>query len=117
MSDDDRNPALQWIGLFLAPAAFFVHLQVAYVLVPWACATRSPLWVHVGGLIAVAIALAGAAAAWSVQGGTAAHADEDRAGPSPRSHFLGTVGLYMSALFALILAAQWVAGFVISPCQ
>lgn len=38
--------AAQWTGFFLAPATFFAHLQVAYVLVPWSCARGNLLWLH-----------------------------------------------------------------------
>jgi hypothetical protein len=116
-SRDERAPALQWIGLLLAPAVFFAHLELAYVLVPWACVTKGQVWVHVSGAAAILLAFAGAAAAWRVHARTENVQPNDGAGSVPRTRFLGTVGICMSAVFVLLLIAQWVAGFVISPCQ
>jgi hypothetical protein len=116
-TSEERAPALQWVALFLAPAAFFAHLQIAYVLVPWACVTRGQLWVHVSGIIAILLALAGAWAGWLVHARSGNAQGNDGAGAVPRTRFLGTVGLCTSAVFALLLIAQWAAGFVISPCQ
>ena len=116
-SREERAPVLQWIGMFLAPAAFFAHLQIAYVLVPWACVTRGQIWVHVSGLVAILLALAGSWAGWLVHARADNAQSNEGAGAVPRTRFLGTVGLCTSAVFALLLIAQWAAGFVISPCQ
>ena len=120
-----REPArvLQWIGFLLAPAAFFVHLQVAYVLVPWSCATQNVLWQHLVGFIAVVLALLGAAAAWVTRARTREAGDHPRGhpveGPGPlfRTRFLANTGLGVSALLALILFMQFIAGFFITVCQ
>lgn len=116
-SREERAPTLQWVSLFLAPATFFAHLQVAYVLVPWACVTGGQIWVHVAGLVAIALALAGAWAGWLVHARAESAQGNEDAGSVPRTRFLGTVGLCTSGLFVLLLVAQWAAGFVISPCQ
>jgi hypothetical protein len=114
---DERAPVLQWVGLFLAPAAFFAHLQVNYVLVPWACTTGLRIWIHIVSLTALVLALAGALAGWRVHERAESDAPNDNAGAVPRMRFLGVVGLCASAIFALLLAAQLVAGIIISPCQ
>jgi hypothetical protein len=116
-SREERAPVLQWAGLFLAPAAFFAHLQLAYVLVPWACVRAGQLWVHAIGAAAVLLALAGVVAAWRVHSRAENGQANDGAGSVPRTRFLGTVGICTSGLFVLLLVAQWAAGFVISPCQ
>jgi hypothetical protein len=116
-SYEERAPALQWIALFLAPAAFFVHLQVAYVLVPWACVTGGHVWVHVSAIVAIGLALAGTWAGWLVHARSENPQSNEGAGAVPRTRFMGTVGLCTSAVFALLLIAQLAAGFIISPCQ
>jgi hypothetical protein len=114
---EERAPVLQWVGFFLAPTVFFVHLQVGYVLVPWACTTHGDVWIHVVGILSVLLALAGTAAGWRVH----ARAENDQpnhgGGSVPRTRFLGVVGLCMSAMFVLLLLAQWVTALFISPCQ
>ena len=120
-----REPAgvLQWLGFFLAPAVFFAHLQIAYVLVPWGCTMRNELWQHIVGFIAVVLSLAGVAAAWITR------ARSSDAGVHPPGHpvegpgalvrtrFMGDTGLGMSAVITLILLMQWIAGFFITVCQ
>jgi hypothetical protein len=120
---NERHPSAasslgaQWTGFFLAPATFFAHLQVAYVLVPLACATGNHLWLHVAGALSVLLAIAGTMVArgvWTRDGGGA---PGEHGGPPPRARFLGVTGTVMGALFTLLLAAQWAAAFILSPCQ
>lgn len=114
---------LQWIGFFLAPAAFFVHLQVAYVLIPWSCTKQQTFWQHLVGLLAVVVALIGVAAAWITRARTSDAAEHPPGhpveGPGPlfRARFLADTGLGVSALLSLILLMQFIAGFFITVCQ
>ena len=123
---EGRGLAEQWLGMLFAPAVFFAHLQVAYMLVPWACATGGHVWIHVAGVASVVLAAVGALFAWRAwdrvgrdapgEAGHVTTSDGERE-PVPRARLLGAVGLGMSAMFVLLLLAQWVAAFVISPCQ
>jgi hypothetical protein len=113
----ERAPLLQWIGLFLAPAVFFIHLQLAYVLIPWVCATGLRTWIHVAAVTAVLLAVAGAWAAWRVHARAEGTAADDDAGAVPRTRFLAVVGLCDSVVFVLLLVAQLIAGVVVTPCQ
>lgn len=109
--------AAQMTSWFLAPAAFFAHLQVAYVLVPWSCASGSSLWLHVVGVLSAAIASVGAAMAWMVWVREGRSEPGDHGGPDPRARFIALTALGMSAVFVLLLLWQWVAAFFLSPCQ
>lgn len=113
---DERAPVMQWFALGLAPAAYAVHLQIGYVLIPWACSTGQHLWLHVVGVASVVLALYGTLLGFRVarRSDDAAH---DGGGAVPRTRFLGDVALGVSALLTLILLAQWLASFVLSPCQ
>src|SRR5689334_9563889 len=62
--EDVPGRRLQWVGFFLAPAAFFAHLQLGYIAVYWSCVQRTTLWVHVSGALFFLLALAGVAAAF-----------------------------------------------------
>jgi hypothetical protein len=109
--------AAQWTGVLLAPATFFAHLQGAYVLVPRACLYHAEVWLHVVGVASVVLAAAGTWVAWRVWSVTGRHASTEPAEPVARARFLGLSGFAISALFVLLLIAQWVAAFFISPCQ
>lgn len=109
--------AMQFAGLLLAPATFFAHLQGGYVLVPRACRYHADVWIHVLGIASVALAALGTFIAWRVWSDTGRDRTTETGGPLPRARFLGVSGLGVSALITLILLAQWIAAFWISPCQ
>jgi hypothetical protein len=115
--DAGPAPRAQWIGLFLAAAVFFAHLQIRYVLVPWACATNGQLWIHVVDVLALALALLGAFVAWRTWQSAGREEPSEAAGAMPRTRMMGVMGLGMSLMFALVLLGQWVTTFFFSPCQ
>ena len=115
--DAGPAPRAQWLGLFLAPAAFFAHLQVRYVLVPWACATNGQIWIHLVGVLSLAIAVMGALAArrtWRSAGG---EDPTEAGGAMPRTRMLGVMGVGISLMFILVLLGQWLSAFFFSACQ
>jgi hypothetical protein len=116
-SIDERAPVAQWVGFFLAPAVFFAHLQIAYVIVPWACARRGDAWFHVVGVLSVVLSLAGAIVAWRVWQRVGRDEPGEGSGALPRTRFVAVTALGMSTLFTLLLVVQWVAGFFITVCQ
>jgi len=115
--DAGPAPRAQWVGLFLAPAAFFAHLQVRYVLVPWACATNGQLWIHVVGVVSLAIAVLGAFAAWRTLQSAGRDAPGEAGIALPRTRMLGVMGLGISLTFVLVLVGQWAGAFFFSACQ
>jgi hypothetical protein len=116
-SREERAPALQWVGFFLAPAVFFAHLQIGYVLIPWACTKQQDIWVHVVGIASVILAALGTFAAWVTWRRAGREVPGEGPGALPRTRFIGAVGLGMNAVITLILLLQWVAGLFISVCQ
>ena len=116
-SREERAPALQWIGFFLPPAVFFAHLQIGYVLIPWACTTQQDVWVHVVGIASVILAALGTLAAWIAWRRAGREEPGEGPGSLARTRFLGATGLGMNVVITLILLLQWVAGLFISVCQ
>ena len=113
----ERGLTSQWVGLLLAPAAFFLHLQFAYAVVPWACRHRNDFWIHASGVASVVLAAIGTFVAWSVWRREGGDPPGEGYGISPRARFLAVTGLGVSAIITLILLAQWVAAFVVSSCE
>ncbi|MDB4883125.1 MAG: hypothetical protein JWL95_1891 [Gemmatimonadetes bacterium] len=107
----------QWVGMFLAPAVFAAHLQIAYVLIPWACVRRGGLWIHFVDVVAVVLALAGTMVAWRVWLSAGREMPGDGGGSLPRTRFIGAAGLGFGAMITLVLFVQWVSAFFLSPCQ
>jgi hypothetical protein len=92
-----------WVGLLLAPAAWLTGLEVGYLLVRPGCVRGTMLPQHTAHAAVLLIALIGMAVAWR------AHR---RSG-----EFMATLGVATSALFVLVIIAQWVPTFLIHPCQ
>ena len=113
----ERGLAAQWVGLLLAPAVFFLHLQFAYAIVPWSCRHDNDFWIHASGIASVLLAALGTLVAWRVWRREGGDDPGEEHGISPRARMLGVSGLGVSALLTLILVAQWVAAFVVSPCE
>ena len=115
--DPGPAPRAQWIGFFLAPAAFFAHLQLTYVLVPWACVRNGELWIHLAGALSVVLAAVGAYVAWRTWQSGGRQEPGEAGGAMPRTRLLGVLGLGLSLMFALLLMGQWMTAFFFSPCQ
>ena len=110
--------AAQWLGVLLAPAAFIAHLEIGYVLVYRACRYDATEWLHVVGVASVLLAALGTWMAWRVMSGAPeGPADGEGGDARSRARFFGIVGLGVSGLLTLLLITQWVAAFVIHPCQ
>jgi hypothetical protein len=114
---DERAPVAQWVGMFLAPAVFAVHLQLTYNMIPWACVRGGDVWIHVSGLLSVVLALVGTVVAWRVWLRAGREVPGEGGGSLARTRFIGATGLGFSAIVTLVLTAQWVAAFFVSPCQ
>jgi cytochrome c biogenesis factor len=124
MTVDPRTPVPDapeiralWAGVLLAPVAFLLNLELAYAVVPHACLSQNRLPVHLVHLVCLVIALVGGAFAlrsWRSCGETW---PGEEGGPVSRSRFMAGLGLLLSVLFALVIVAQWIPSFVLSPCQ
>jgi hypothetical protein len=117
ITPDERAPVAQWVGMFLAPAAFALHLQINYNLVPWACVRGGDLWVHLVDLVAVLVSLAGTIVAWRVWLSAGRQVPGEEGDSLARTRFMGATGLGFGATITLVLIAQWAAAFFISTCQ
>ena len=115
--DPGPAPRAQWVGFFLAPAVFFAHLQLTYVLVPWACVRNGEVWIHLVGALSVVLAIAGAYVAWRTWQRAGREDPGEAGGAMPRTRLLGVLGVGQSPMFALLLLGQWATAFFFSPCQ
>lgn len=112
-----RRTLAGWFALLFAPAVFFVHLQSAYVLVPWSCIHGSTLLLHLVSSAAVVLGGFGTYVARRVWGESRREAPGKDGGEEPRTRFMAVTGLVTSATITLVLLAQWATEFVITPCQ
>ena len=114
---DARELRALWTGLLLAPIAFLLNLEAAYALVPAACSARTQLLVHGVHLVCLLLAILGGVTAWGRWNAGGRTWPGDAGDPMSRSRFMAGLGLLVSAMFALVIVAQWIPSFVLSPCQ
>jgi hypothetical protein len=107
-----------WFGLLAGPIAWIIHLQTSYSLVIWVCKSGHEMALHILSLCCLLLAIGGALVAWAQFNAcelTPAARSRDE-GLIARSRFMALMGMMNSVLFALIIIAQGIPSFIISPC-
>jgi hypothetical protein len=106
-----------WSGLLVAPFAFLLNLQVSYMLVPFVCATGRVFWLHLAAGGSLMLAALGLLISWHNWQKAGREWQSEAGSVTARSRFLSVMGLLMSALFCIAILAQWIANFIVGPCQ
>jgi hypothetical protein len=106
-----------WSGLLIAPFAFLLNLQVSYMLVPFVCATGRGLWLHIAAGSSLILAALSLLISWRNWQKAGRKWQSEAGSIAARSRFMAVMGLLMSAIFCLAILAQWIANFIIGPCQ
>ena len=114
---DSRRIAALWAGLLIPPLAFLANLELSYALVPTACKAGNQSMIHLVHLVCLLLALGAGLIAWRSWNTYGSEWSGAEGGPLARSRFMAGSGLAGSALFALVILAQWLPGFALSACQ
>ena len=109
-----------WLGLLVVPMAALGYQLFAYALVPYACDRQAPEPLHMlSGLVLLSCLGCTLLAVheWHrLRPGTSRGLDDDSSLPATRNRFLAACAAAVSGLFTLVVAAQWMAAWVLSPC-
>ena len=113
-----RGKLALWTGVLGGPLAWALQMQAGYALVRFSCPRH---WLsiihHAVTLLLLAAAVACTVVAWRewqrVGRGKPQSAEGGVAG---RSRFLAVLGIFDSGLFSLVIFAQWLPLFFLSPC-
>jgi hypothetical protein len=112
------SPLVLWSGLLIGPSAWALHMQLSYSLVLWVCKHGHGGILHMVSAFFLAMALGGvllSTQCWQVANQQAGDAHIETA--MARSRFMAALGIMANVLFALVIVAQGIASFMISPCQ
>jgi hypothetical protein len=107
-----------WTGLFLAPAAWGVHLQFVYAASQQVC-KKNLTSVTLNSASAICLALAvisGLLATWNWFMAGATWPSDERSDLIARRRFLSAEGMLTALLFAVVIGAQWLALVYLPPC-
>ena len=108
--------ATLYLGVFLAPAAWFFHLVASFTLATQLCDGRHEWLLHAVGFAAIVMAAAGGVLAWRNWKGTGSKLNEDRGGTLARSNFLAVAGLASTAFFGFVIILSEVPNWFLPPC-
>jgi hypothetical protein len=103
-----------WVGVLGSAIVWFIGLQINYPLGLWACATKNHWILYVASALLLLLAAAPGWVAWrqvQIEG-----SGERESAGAGRRRFMAVLGLLLSGLFLLLIAAQAVPTFFIDPC-
>lgn len=106
-----------WTGLLLAPVAVLANIEIAYALVPGACASRSVVSLHLVHAATMLLVLGGGLTAWRCWREVGLGWADGPGDRVARTRFLAGLGVLVSALSVLLILAQWIPVMILDPCQ
>ena len=116
---DARHITAQLTGMLLPPLATLAGMQVAYGVVDATCRTgrHDVPAVHVVRLVTLLIVLGAGYVAWREWQSVGVAHPGDGGTRDTRTRFTAWIGVFSAALFSLVVIAQWLPAFFLSPCQ
>ena len=106
-----------WFPILVPPLAALAQQSTSYALVALECTQQQRMPVHAVAVVALLVALTGVAIAWRNWRAAAVASPQDSGTARSRERFLAIMGLSISALMALVMAAMWITlGFLV-PCM
>jgi hypothetical protein len=105
------NTALMF-SMFAPPLLWLIHFQIIYAWVLPACTTGSRAVLFLTSAVCFGLVFLLGLTAWCELPSHSANREMGR-----RIQFMARVGIMSSALTALIIVAQAIAMFILSPCQ
>jgi hypothetical protein len=106
-----------WFSILAGPLAFLLNLQLSYMLVQPVCVTAHSIVLHLVPVGALLLTVSGGVSAWRNWRRTRQAESSKAGGVLPRSRFMAGVGLLTSGLFIIVIVAQWLPDFMLTPCQ
>ena len=114
---EKRRQFWLWVGLLLPPIVWSVQLQTIYLLNENGCLTGNFLPVHITSFASLILSIVGGLIAWYCWTETDAEWKSEQGGTIPRSRFMAILGMMTSALFTLVIFAQWLPTALGVPCD
>jgi hypothetical protein len=111
------SPLPLWTGILAGPIAWAFDLTASYALAKWACIQQSHAALNAIAFVSFAIVCVGAAVSWLALQHTDASLSTDGGRPRERARFMAILGLAVSALFALQIAAGVIPQWVLDACS
>jgi hypothetical protein len=111
---DAHGRLLYWAGVATGPLAWGINLQGVYAFAHFSCENTRFTGTIMSAILAI-VALAGAAISARAVRRSAGAEWSDAQGGGPHT-FMAWIGIGSGVLFALVIANQFAASLMISPC-
>jgi hypothetical protein len=109
--------ALLWYGVLGGPLGFALDLAWSYAQVPHGCSTGHHYMLHLITGISLAIAAGALAAAWVSRARTPHDVTFEGGSSLARARFMAAFGIAISLFFMVVMIANAVPRFILSPCD
>lgn len=108
--------AANWLALLLAPSLVLAALGINYALVTPVCERLMDLaWLHAVFAASLLLCVLFAGLAWRNWSKAVRYAELNR--KRERKSLVALLGALLASLSALVLVAQWLPLWVLSPCS
>ena len=116
---DARSVLAQLAGALAPPVAALAGQQAGYAVIDITCRTGSHdlALLHVVRAATLLVVLSAGFVAWRQWQAVGVEHPGDGGSRRTRTRLLAWVGVGASALFSLVVIAQWLPAFFLSPCQ
>lgn len=111
-----RDAAL-WTGVLAGPIVWLFSFEANFALAPWACTFDAKLALYIISAIALVLAAASGLLAWRQWKQLGQEWPSDGGGALPRSRIMAVGGVLLSAMFFLVILAQFIPEVVLGACQ
>lgn len=106
-----------WLGFLLPPAVWAIQLQTVYLTSEAGCKSGDFTANHLVSIFAILFSIAGGAISWRNWLETGKGWKSEAADAVSRSRFMAILGMLTSALFTLLIFAQWLPTILGVPCD
>jgi hypothetical protein len=112
-----RTPWGMWWSLVAGGVGWIFDHSFSYVLEQHSCSTGHYYLLHVISLVAFAIAISGFVTGYSDHKRFSKETDEEGGSHFNRAYFQTLLGMGFSLAFALVILAEAVPRWILSPCE
>ncbi|HEY8309796.1 MAG TPA: hypothetical protein VIG47_04535 [Gemmatimonadaceae bacterium] len=110
-----------WFGILCGPLAALTNEQIEYVMVSWSCGrfdATSRYLLHAVPIALILLCVVSGLVAWSARTHPVDASDEHATNADrSRRGFMALLGVGLSVLGILVLLAQWMPVWYLSPCS
>lgn len=108
-----KTDIVLWTCILAPPTAWMLNLETNFALAPLACTTGSKFMLQAVSAVALIIAITSAVTSWMQWEKLPVEHNPTQ----QRARTLALSGILLSAMFALVIIAQTLPHFILSPCE